>query len=156
MYPAKLILFGEYTVLLGGRALAMPLQQFKAYWDRSVLETDTRISGFFEYLLTNDSLKDLFDAAKMKSDLGAGLVFQSDIPLGYGLGSSGALCAATYDTYALTKSTDLHLLKKQLADMEAHFHGASSGTDPLICYLNQTLLLEKNNIKVLSDFSLDR
>ena len=69
--------------------------------------------------------------------------------MGYGAGSSGALCAAVYERYAfvpIAKNDEAHypILKKELAAMEAYFHGSSSGTDPLICYLNQSVLLEPN------------
>ena len=41
------------------------------------------------------------------------------------------------------------VLREILGQMEAHFHGASSGLDPLICFLDKPLLLlEKNSIEV--------
>jgi len=60
----------------------------------------------------------------------------------YGAGSSGALTAGIYDRYVSDKAVNLSQLKKELGWMEGFFHGASSGIDPLICYLNQTILLQ--------------
>lgn len=31
-YQAKLLLFGEYTIIKGGQALAMPLSHYEASW----------------------------------------------------------------------------------------------------------------------------
>mgnify|MGYP000041135742 CR=1 FL=1 len=62
------------------------------------------------------------------------------------MGSSGALVAAIYDKYTKNKlkgclKTNLIILKKIFSQMESFFHGKSSGIDPLICYLNQPLLI---------------
>ncbi|MBU3927994.1 MAG: mevalonate kinase [Bacteroidetes bacterium] len=71
------------------------------------------------------------------------------IPQGFGVGSSGALCAAIYERYAVDAAdispgneNMLIGLKKQLAQMESFFHGVSSGLDPLLCYLQQPLLIK--------------
>jgi mevalonate kinase len=82
-------------------------------------------------------------------DLENGLYFDSSIPQGFGVGSSGALCAAIYDRYAIDKIVpDLNpdknkilRLKKMFSAMESYFHGKSSGLDPLICYLNLPILI---------------
>jgi mevalonate kinase len=91
------------------------------------------------------SLRDLaaekMDAEAFERDLAAGLFFDSDIPIGYGLGSSGALCAAVYDRYCRSKTSNLADLKAILGRMESFFHGASSGIDPLTSYLAQPLLI---------------
>ncbi|MEM9885812.1 MAG: hypothetical protein AAF849_07970 [Bacteroidota bacterium] len=155
-YPAKLLLFGEYSVIIGGRALAMPFPHFSGRWSKKSPPTDPRITAFFKYLEQQKSLKSTLDVQQMKADVASGIAFESSIPLGYGLGSSGALCAATYKAYATKKSTDFHVLKAQLAEMEAHFHGTSSGTDPLICYLQKTLLLEGDKIELLDDLTLNQ
>jgi mevalonate kinase len=72
------------------------------------------------------------------------LVFESNIPTGYGAGSSGAIVAAIFDRFQAADvnwPNELPTLKKALAQMESFFHGTSSGTDPLICYLQKTVLL---------------
>ena len=75
-----------------------------------------------------------------------GLYFDSSIPQGYGVGSSGALVAAIYDKYASDKITVLEnltrdkllKLKSIFSMMESFFHGKSSGLDPLNSYLSST------------------
>ena len=77
------------------------------------------------------------------------MYFDSSIPQGYGVGSSGALVAAIYDRYSLKKpQTDdgisketIASLKEDFSKMESFFHGKSSGIDPLICYLNLPLII---------------
>ena len=53
-----------------------------------------------------------FDLDQMASDISKGMYFDSSIPPGYGVGSSGALVAAVYDRYALKKVTVLENLTR--------------------------------------------
>ncbi len=86
-----------------------------------------------------------FDNASFEFDIGQGLRFDSTIPQGYGVGSSGALCAALYDRYRTHKEDlEIHRLQEIFSEMESHFHGKSSGVDPLISYLNSPLLKDEN------------
>lgn len=142
-YPSKLLLFGEYLLLLGARALAVPVATFSGDW---AWDDPARPGNRREQLLkfaNSLALKSVpgldFDA--FRHDIAEGLHFRSDIPVGYGLGSSGALCAAVYDRYATQKTEDLAELKTLFARMESHFHGQSSGIDPLTSYLNKPLLI---------------
>lgn len=142
-YPSKLLLFGEYVLLLGARALAVPVATFSGDWDWS---DPARPGGRREQLLkfaNSLALKSVpgLDFGAFRHDIAGGLYFRSDIPVGYGLGSSGALCAAVYDRYATEKTEDLTELKALFARMESHFHGQSSGIDPLTSYLNRPLLI---------------
>jgi mevalonate kinase len=84
------------------------------------------------------------------------LYFDSSIPQGYGVGSSGALVAAIYDKYASDKITILEnltrekllILKNIFGAMESFFHGKSSGLDPLNSYLSLPILINsKDNIE---------
>ncbi len=140
MYPAKVLLFGEYVVLLGARALALPLRRFGGEW---VWANPSDAQGeALRAFAHSEALAQIaeLDVAAFQREVAQGLVFRSDIPMGYGLGSSGALCAATYDRYARPKATDLATLRQTLALMESHFHGKSSGIDPLTSYANRPLL----------------
>ncbi len=143
-YPAKLLLFGEHVLLLGASALAVPVPGF-ALTPR--LGGKNRERG--EILA---KLKQFAESAELASvagidkesfygDLENGLYFESNIPAGYGLGSSGALCAAIYDRYCREKTVDLSELKSVFARMESFFHGSSSGIDPLTSYLGKPLLI---------------
>lgn len=84
-----------------------------------------------------------------KNDISKGLFFDSNIPQGYGVGSSGALVAAIFEKYSFTKRNpetiskdELKDLKKVFGMLESYFHGTSSGMDPLICYMNLPILVE--------------
>ena len=95
----------------------------------------------------------LFNWERLESDLTQKMYFDSSIPQGYGVGSSGALVAAIYDQYALNKITVLENLTKDklvqlktvFAAMESFFHGKSSGLDPLNSYLSLPLLIHSKN-----------
>jgi mevalonate kinase len=97
-----------------------------------------------------------FDLATLKSDIEQGMYFDSSIPQGYGVGSSGALVAAIYDKYAQNKITVLENLTREkllqlktiFSQMESFFHGKSSGLDPLNSYLSIPILINsKDNIE---------
>jgi mevalonate kinase len=55
-----------------------------------------------------------FDLAELKNDVETGMYFDSSIPQGYGVGSSGALVAAIYDRYAQDKITVLENLTRKV------------------------------------------
>ncbi|MEM9823336.1 MAG: mevalonate kinase [Bacteroidota bacterium] len=105
------------------------------------------LRGLLTYLKTEQSAVDLhLSLERFAADLEKGLYFDSNIPVGYGLGSSGALTAAVFDRfYEGAEVVDLPLLKEKMAQIEAHFHGASSGIDPLICYLRTAIMMESTS-----------
>ncbi len=147
-YYAKLLLFGEYTIIQGSQALAMPLPLYRGRWAFGE-PSGHSLEDFVRYLKKKAAAGELeaglgLDA--MEEEINRGLHFDSNIPIGYGVGSSGALCAATYDRYAIApiKRKESHrfaALRQQLAQIEGYFHGSSSGTDPLISSLGQPVLL---------------
>lgn len=139
-YPAKVLLYGEHTVLRGGRGLALPYAEKSLRWVKD--RPDERLLKFCDYLRVVMS-SEFFDAGALEDHLLDDWCLTGDIPTGYGLGSSGAVCAAIWDNFATLagKSLSGEALRKRLARMEQHFHGTSSGTDPLICYLNAPLLI---------------
>jgi len=147
-FYAKLLLFGEYTVIRGSQALAMPYQAFKGSWQFSK-DSDSNaqaplyaILKFLQQQIEIGKLPPLFKINKFKRDLENGLTFQSDIPRGYGIGSSGALSAALYESYFREQPTALESIRQHLAVIESYFHGSSSGIDPLISYLNAPIVLD--------------
>jgi len=162
-YYAKIMLFGEYGVICDSMGLTIPYAHFKGELNFINDEQYTE----YEFALTSNKylreyltyIEDLtakgvnifkFDIEAYKRDLDAGLYFESTIPQGYGLGSSGALCAALYNTYAINgisqkrylNSTDIAYLKEVFSQMESYFHGVSSGIDPLLCYVKYPLLIK--------------
>ena len=149
-FNSKILLFGEYTVTLGSDALAVPFDHFKGYWNFSAnaTESNANLQQLYNYLQKESKLSDLFDMKNLANDIEDGLFFESSIPTGYGLGSSGALVAALYDKYATDKILDSNSLKSIFATIENCFHGASSGIDPLVSYLNEPILI-RNKIEII-------
>lgn len=141
-FPAKLLLFGEYTVLEGGQALAVPVPAFSG---RLVIdkEVSTRQrpewEKFIAYLKT-EVANHVDLTHKIRDDLDQGLAFDSNVPIGYGLGSSGVLVAALYKRYLDLNRASLNKIQESMAVLESYFHGKSSGMDPLVSYTERPLL----------------
>jgi mevalonate kinase len=152
LFYAKILLFGEYGIINDSMGLSIPYNSFKGKLSMdnevgpSTTESNRQLKNFLNYLKSDDQLKELVNVDQLENDIYNGLSFDSSIPQGYGVGSSGALVAAIYDQYASSKiETDkkksILVLKEIFSKMEAYFHGKSSGLDPLICYLNLPLLI---------------
>jgi mevalonate kinase len=159
----KLLIFGEYGILLGGSALTLPLNTFSARLDfldhaldfEIARKSNKKLKEFADYLGKSAFMSEKIDVEGLVMDILDGLYLLSDIPIGYGLGSSGVLCAAIYKAYGRDHKPvyDLpdHLLvfKNLFSSMEAFFHGKSSGLDPLACLVGKPLLIRNNTISVL-------
>jgi mevalonate kinase len=160
-FYSKILLFGEYSIILHSMGLAVPYHLFggrlvlKHITDssRRIQQSNRELKAFCEYIeyKTQQNQIDVdFDFTSLEFDIAQGLYFQSNIPQGFGVGSSGALTAALYERYVYDKidrssiltTDDILKLKLIFGQMESHFHGSSSGVDPLICYLNQPLLIK--------------
>ncbi len=140
-YPAKILLFGEYTILNGSKALAIPYPVLQGRWSLDSCDSENALNSrkeLFSFLENSESR--YFNFEKLKSELHQGLWFDSNIPQGFGLGSSGALIAALYDRFG-QKQDDILEKKMILASLENHFHGSSSGIDPLVSLLKKPLLI---------------
>ncbi|MCX6305791.1 MAG: hypothetical protein NT040_12580 [Bacteroidetes bacterium] len=158
-FPAKLILFGEYSILLGSSALGVPFNHFGASLGYighetgdalvATLESNRHLKRMCDFFL-EDSLffNKILDCDGLSHDILNGLCLNSTIPQRYGMGSSGVLCAAVYDAYHVESHditghvdvTDLVALRKIFIRMESFFHGRSSGFDPLVSWLKTPLL----------------
>ena len=157
-YYSKVILFGEYSMIFDATALMIPLKRFSAQWqfplsyNRAASQPSNQsLKRFCQYLSENEELSNLFYLQTLRKDLEDGLFLASNVPSGYGLGSSGTLVAAVYDRYALQKNDDCMQLKTLFGKMESHFHGSSSGIDPLQCYLGQSFKITPEGVQLLSD-----
>ncbi len=144
----------------GSQALAIPLESYFGKWsfttDKVGSTSHQSILKLTDFLLDLQDKRQLLfelDAGRLLADLDNGLFFDSNIPEGYGAGSSGALCAAVYHHYGTPPlETNLPQLKKILAQIEGFFHGASSGMDPLVSYLRQPVLIQpEGNISAIRD-----
>jgi mevalonate kinase len=161
IFSSKILLFGEYLLLCGSKALSIPYSKYSGYLtitdDKSFEESNQNLKKFLKYLQTIASEVSL-DLARLKKDITDGLIFRSNIPHGYGLGSSGSLSAAVYDHYAIDKinykttdTNEILELKNIFGRMESFFHGKSSGLDPLISYLAEPVLVEsKGSLRKVS------
>jgi mevalonate kinase len=155
-YPSKLLLFGEYGVLLGLDALAMPFKKFSGKLERKGEVEDASLLRILDHLKKlENSLPFKINLGGFESDIKKGLKFNSEIPMNYGLGSSGALVASIFDNYFEPKKrgekTDVRALKTTLALLESLFHGVSSGIDPMVSLLNQPVLVRKSGRVLLID-----
>ncbi len=151
-YPAKLLLFGEYSVLHGSQALAVPLNQWSGHWSEQRPIVHTSPGPFINWLF-EQSIIDEQNKQRMTVDFTNGLSFASSIPIGHGVGSSGAYVAAVFDRYlAEKKSTSDSNPSIIMAGMEAFFHGSSSGMDPLVSLENKAVLKDDSgNFKIIDD-----
>lgn len=148
MTPAKLLLFGEHTVLHGGEALALPLPRFAARWSRGIAGPDSPFPAWAAFAKTQDAIPASLDVERFAAEA-PGLCVDSDIPRDYGLGSSGALTALVYRRYRRdTSDASLPELRRRLGLLEGFFHGRSSGLDPLVCYLGQAVHVRPSGIDV--------
>ncbi|TKD63638.1 mevalonate kinase [Flavobacterium sp. ASW18X] len=166
LFYSKILLFGEYGIIKDSKGLSIPYNFYKGAL-KSALELSVeakksnqslqRFANYLEELQSADLV--IFDMDSLKADIAAGMYFDSSIPQGYGVGSSGALVAAIYDKYAQDKITVLENLTREkllklktiFGKMESFFHGQSSGLDPLNSYLSLPILINsKDNIESTS------
>jgi mevalonate kinase len=161
-FYSKILLFGEYGIIRDSKGLSIPYNFYNGALksddktSETAIQSNGNLKRFVDYLATlQTSQPDLvtFDLETLKSDVANGMYFDSSIPQGYGVGSSGALVAAIYDKYAHNKITVLEnltrekllLLKTIFSQMESFFHGKSSGLDPLNSYLSIPILINSSN-----------
>jgi len=145
-YFSKILLFGEYGIINNSNALAVPYKEYsgKIIFRDNDSSSNITIQKLYEYMIQK-KLDNLFDICSFQKNLKEGMIFKSNIPVKYGLGSSGALVAALYDSYSLNKNKiDLSDTIKELSSIESFFHGKSSGLDPLTSYLNSPILVNAN------------
>jgi len=162
LFYSKILLFGEYGIIKDSKGLSIPYNFYNGALKAENNSTPEAISSneslkrFVVYLSELDKDLVTFDIDTLQRDVEAGMYFDSSIPQGYGVGSSGALVAAIYDKYANDKITVLENLTREkllklkavFSEMESFFHGKSSGLDPLNSYLSLPILINsKDNIE---------
>jgi len=162
LFYSKILLFGEYGIIKDSKGLSIPYSFYNGALkvddnpSDEAIKSNESLVKFVEYLRGLDANLVKFDSEALQKDVDAGMYFDSSIPQGYGVGSSGALVAAIYDKYASDKITVLEnltrekllTLKSIFSEMESFFHGKSSGLDPLNSYLSIPILINsKDNIE---------
>ncbi len=162
IFYGKVLLFGEYSILFNSKGLTIPYTHFTGqlsyinddkYTDYEfAVQSGKQLKEFLDYMLLLEAKGEMpcsIDFKKLSADIEKGLYFESNIPQGYGIGSSGALVAAVYDRYCTNKivatesisGKDISRLREIFSKLESLFHGKSSGIDPLNCYLQHPLLI---------------
>ena len=162
LFYSKILLFGEYGIIKDSKGLSIPYNFYNGALKMdenptpSAVDSNLNLKKFLKYLSDIDTHLVVFDLEQLQQDIQAGMYFDSSIPQGYGVGSSGALVAALYDKYAQDKITVLENLTREkllklkaiFSEMESFFHGKSSGLDPLNSYLSIPILINsKDNIE---------
>ena len=165
LFYSKILLFGEYGIIQDSKGLSIPYNFYNGALKKednpseSAIKSNTSLQNFVAYLENLQATQPelvTFNLDVLKQDVNSGMYFDSSIPQGYGVGSSGALVAAIYDKYADDKITVLENLTREkllqlktiFAQMESFFHGKSSGLDPLNSYLSIPILINsKDNIE---------
>lgn len=162
LFYSKILLFGEYGIIKDSKGLSIPYNFYKgalkvdANPDEVAVKSNQSLGRFATYLQQlQETQPELvqFDIEALQADVAKGMYFDSTIPQGYGVGSSGALVASIYDKYAFDKITILEnltrekllKLKKIFGEMESFFHGKSSGLDPLNSYLSLPILINSKD-----------
>ncbi|WP_372792531.1 mevalonate kinase [Lutibacter sp.] len=163
LFYAKILLFGEYGIIKDSKGLAIPYNCYNgALKKENIISEEAKKSNsnllkFYNYLASiENTVLVSFRLDELRVDIEEGMYFDSSIPQGYGVGSSGALVASIYDKYANNKITVLEnltrdkllKLKEIFSLMESFFHGKSSGLDPLNSYLSIPILINsKDNLE---------
>jgi len=162
LFYSKILLFGEYGIIKDSKGLSIPYNFYNGALKRDndtsevVVKSNGHLRKFVDYLGDLQAEQPelvTFDMDTLKEHVNEGMYFDSTIPQGYGVGSSGALVAAIYDRYANNKITVLEnltrekllQLKKIFGQMESFFHGKSSGLDPLNSYLSIPILINSQD-----------
>ncbi len=162
IFYGKVLLFGEYSILFNSKGLTIPYSHFTGqlsfinddkYTDFDfAVQSNKQLKEFLGYMLELEAKAEMpcnMDFKSLASDIENGLYFESNIPQGYGIGSSGALVASIYNRYCTNKieanesisGSDISRLREIFSILESLFHGQSSGIDPLNCYLQHPLLI---------------
>jgi mevalonate kinase len=165
LFYSKILLFGEYGIIKDSKGLSIPYNFYNGALKVDENPSDEakksnaslmKFVAYLEYLQKEQPQLVTFNLEALKNDVANGMYFDSSIPQGYGVGSSGALVAAIYDKYAYDKITVLENLTREkllqlkaiFSQMESFFHGKSSGLDPLNSYLSIPILINsKDNIE---------
>lgn len=158
-FNAKVLLFGEYSVLCNSMALVLPCDRYSGRLDfvsngkesKYAVQSNEYLKKFSGFIASHLDEDFVLEVKELEREIANGLFFHSNIPQGYGLGSSGALVVAIFLRYlkkakgvkdelkGMTKGK-LHKLRLSLGNLESFFHGTSSGLDPLSIILNEPIL----------------
>jgi len=179
--PAKIILFGEHSVVYGKPAIAAAINlrtyvraEFNERGAIKIEAKDIRVPGltvsfsedeiYFEsdYGKAAEVLSYVREAIELvreeagKNGRGVTVSITSQIPVGAGLGSSAAVAVATIG--AVSRLFDLELSAEEVAKLghrvELLVQGASSGIDPTVSAIGGLIYYENGRMERLSFMNL--
>ncbi len=129
----------------------MPLNSYSGGYKSG--QSQYALKDFYDHVKNLDFDGLQFDEKLLDEDTNASINYISNIPVGYGLGSSGALTAAVFERYFIkNQSFTLDELQSVFSQIESFFHGSSSGLDPLVSFFNQALLVNSDGKIEFFDF----
>jgi mevalonate kinase len=140
----KFILGGEHSIVHRGRAIGFPLPGFTLEIEEHedppglIVNGEQRPDEEFRKIL---ELRRLLGA---RADV-RGLSIRSTIPIGAGLGSSAALCAALARRLA-GPDADTEGLARAALEGERLFHGRPSGIDPYTIAVGKPIVFRAANL----------
>ena len=152
LFYSKILLFGEYGIIKNSKGLAIPYNFYKGTLKKceshkqckphqqseSHKQCEPHLQKEEEARKSNEALREFatylqnlmeeenpivrFNLEKLNADIAEGMYFDSSIPQGYGVGSSGALVAAIYSEYAIEPISAMeNLTRKKLLQLKAIF-----------------------------------
>lgn len=165
-FSAKLLLFGEYSILFDSKAVVLPLKEYSGKLvckdTLNALESGSHRELWWLYSYLLEQKIECLDLNAFKRDLQKGMWFDSNIPQGYGIGSSGALTAAVFYQYVnkeilneVMEKNNYSIGREILGKMESHFHDKSSGLDPLSSLIDRPMLVENGEVKIIQVKDID-
>lgn len=162
LFHSKILLFGEHIINKGAMGLAIPLEKYNGVLrhgdlkQRELKESNHSLEMLANHIVHHPELASQYDTNRLLEDIERGLYFDSDIPQGYGLGSSAALVAAVYYEYYKFRKKNfvISAVKNDLAQLESYYHGKSSGLDAIVSYLHKAVIV--NNGEVSEAFDLPK
>ena len=150
-FHSKILLFGEYSLMYGSMALSVPYSKYNGQMSFDRLAENSRSQHYsvkylaeYHHFLEQEGFGDFLNINKFKNDIEHGLLLETNIPISYGLGSSGAIVASIYHAYAKDPLSGAEELKKVFSKMESFYHGKSSGLDPLVSYLDKAVFINQS------------
>ena len=100
LFYSKILLFGEYGIIEDSMGLSIPFHFYKGKMLKPLtpptaeqIESNNNLKAYFKYLKESEKqgvLPCKLDLDKLENDIENGLYFDSSIPQGFGVGSSGA------------------------------------------------------------------
>ena len=126
---SKVLLFGEYGIIKNSKALVIPYKKyygslkFSIKLDNVQKASNINLKQLSNHIKNNEFVSNKINTLKLDSDIENGLYFESTIPESYGLGSSGAVVAAIYESYKQEVGVHLEIndLKLILSNIESFF-----------------------------------